>query len=233
MSPPPKTRILLADDHAMFREGVKQLLTNTTEFVVVDEANDATQVIQKIQETPCDVVILDISMPGRDGIEVLKQIRQINPQLHVLILSMYPEDQYAFRSIKAGASGYLTKNRASSELIEAIQRVASGRKYISPEVAEQLAVDLEKDADKPLHQKLSDREYQVMSMIASGKTVGQIARELAISISSVSTLRTRILKKFGMKDKRRDYSLCYQTRPRKISTPLAFQEATARTKRKL
>ncbi len=199
MSPPPKTRILLADDHAMFREGVKQLLTNTTEFVVVDEANDATQVIQKIQETPCDVVILDISMPGRDGIEVLKQIRQINPQLHVLILSMYPEDQYAFRSIKAGASGYLTKNRASSELIEAIQRVASGRKYISPEVAEQLAVDLERDADKPLHQKLSDREYQVMSMIASGKTVGQIARELAISISSVSTLRTRILKKFGMK----------------------------------
>ena len=199
MSPPPKTRILLADDHTMFREGVKQLLTNTTEFVVVDEANDAAQVIQKVQETPCDVVILDISMPGRDGIEVLKQIRQINPRLHVLILSMYPEDQYAFRSIKAGASGYLTKNRASSELIEAIQKVASGRKYISPDVAEQLAVDLERDADKPLHQKLSDREYQVMSMIASGKTVGQIARELAISISSVSTLRTRILKKFGMK----------------------------------
>jgi two-component system, NarL family, invasion response regulator UvrY len=199
MSPSLKTRILLADDHTMFREGVKQLLTNTTEFVVVDEANDAAQVIQKIRETKCDVVILDISMPGRDGIDVLKQIRQINPQVHVLILSMYPEDQYAFRAIKAGASGYLTKNRASSELIEAIQRVASGRKYISPDVAEQLAVDLGRDTDKPLHQTLSDREYQVMSMIASGKTVGQIAVELSISISSVSTLRTRILKKFGMK----------------------------------
>jgi two-component system, NarL family, invasion response regulator UvrY len=199
MSPSLKTRILLADDHTMFREGVKQLLTNTTEFVVVDEASDASQVIQKVQETKCDVVILDISMPGRDGIDVLKQIRQINPHLSVLILSMYPEDQYAFRAIKAGASGYLTKNRASSELIEAIRRVASGRKYISPDVAEQLAIDLGRDADKPLHQRLSDREYQVMVMIASGKTVGQIAEELSISISSVSTLRTRILKKFGMK----------------------------------
>jgi two-component system invasion response regulator UvrY len=199
MSLSSKTRILLADDHAMFREGVKQLLTNTTEFVVVDEADDAAQVIQKVQQTKCDVVILDISMPGRDGIEVLKQIRQINPALHVLILSMYPEDQYAFRAIKAGASGYLTKNKASSELIEAIRKVALGRKYISADVAEQLAVDLERDADKPLHQRLSDREYQVMGMIASGRTVGQIAGELAISISSVSTLRARILKKFGMK----------------------------------
>ncbi len=199
MSLSSKIRILLADDHAMFREGVKQLLTNATEFEVVEEANDAAQVIQKVQQTKCDVVILDISMPGRDGIDVLKQIKHINPQLHVLILSMYPEDQYAFRAIKAGASGYLTKNKASSELIEAIRKVALGRKYISAEVAEQLAMDLERDADKPLHQKLSDREYQVMSMIASGKTVGQIAGELAISISSVSTLRTRILKKFGMK----------------------------------
>lgn len=199
MSVSSKTRILLADDHAMFREGVKQLLTNTTEFVVVDEADDAAQVIQKVQQIKCDVVILDISMPGRDGIEVLKQIRKINPALHVLILSMYPEDQYAFRAIKAGASGYLTKNKASSELIEAIRKIALGRKYISADVAEQLAVDLERDADKPLHQRLSDREYQVMSMIASGKTVGQIAGELAISISSVSTLRARILKKFGMK----------------------------------
>jgi two-component system, NarL family, invasion response regulator UvrY len=194
-----KTRILLADDHAMFRDGVKQLLNNTPEFVVVEEASDAAQVIQKIQQTKCDVLILDISMPGRDGIDVLKQIRQINPRLFVLVLSMYPEDQYAFRAIKAGASGYLTKNKASSELIEAIQKVASGRKYISPDVAEQLAVDLGRDKDQPLHQNLSDREYQVMKMIASGKTVGQIAEELAISISSVSTLRTRTLKKMRMK----------------------------------
>jgi DNA-binding NarL/FixJ family response regulator len=194
-----KTKILLADDHMMFREGVKQLLAGTSEFVVVDEASDAAQVLEKAQKTKCDVVVLDISMPGRDGIDVLKQLKQLNPHLSVLILSMYPEDQYAFRAIKAGASGYLTKNRASSELIAAIRKVAAGRKYISSEVAEQLANDLARDSDKPLHQKLSDREYQVMCMIASGKTVGQISEELALSVSSVSTMRTRILKKFEMK----------------------------------
>ena len=199
MSPSAKTKILLADDHAMFREGVKQLLSGTSEFIVVDEASDAAQVLEKAQKTKCDVVVLDISMPGRDGIDVLKQLKQLNPHVNVLILSMFPEDQYAFRAIKAGASGYLTKNRASSELIEAIRRVAAGRKYISAEVAEQLAIDLAKDSDMPLHQKLSDREYQVMCMIASGKTVGQISEELALSVSSVSTMRTRILKKFDMK----------------------------------
>lgn len=199
MSPSTKTKILLADDHAMFREGVKQLLASTSEFVVTDEASDAAQVFEKVRKTKCDVVVLDISMPGRDGIDVLKQLKQLNPHVNVLILSMYPEDQYAFRAIKAGASGYLTKNRASSELIEAIRRVAAGRKYISAEVAEQLAIDLSKDTDKPLHQRLSDREYQVMCMIASGKTVGQISGELALSVSSVSTMRTRILKKFDMK----------------------------------
>jgi two-component system, NarL family, invasion response regulator UvrY len=199
MSPSTKIRILLADDHTMFREGVKQLLSNTPDFVVADEASDAAQVLEKAHQVHCDVVILDISMPGRDGIEVLKQLKQLNPHRHVLILSMYPEEQYAFRAIKAGASGYLTKNRASSELIEAIRRVASGRKYISAEVAEQLAIDLESDTDKPLHQKLSDREYQVMCMIASGKAVKEIAKELALSVSSVSTMRTRILGKFRMK----------------------------------
>jgi two-component system invasion response regulator UvrY len=199
MSSSLKTRILLADDHTMFREGVKQVLTNTAEFEVVDEASDAAQVLEKAQRTKCDIVVLDISMPGRDGIEVLKQLKQMNPHLHVLILSMYPEDQYASRAIKAGASGYLTKNKASVELIEALRRVAAGRKYISADVAEQLAIDLERGADKPLHQKLSDREYQVMCMIASGKTVGQISGELAISVSTVSTMRARILKKFGMK----------------------------------
>jgi two-component system invasion response regulator UvrY len=194
-----KIRILLADDHTMFREGVKQVLSDTPDLVVVGEASDAAQVLEKAQRVQCDVVILDISMPGRDGMEVLKQLKQMNPQRSVLILSMYPEDQYASRAIKAGASGYLTKNKASSELIEAIRRVASGRKYISAEVAEQLAVDLEQDSEKPLHQKLSDREYQVMCMIASGKAVKEIAQELALSVSSVSTLRARILGKFGMK----------------------------------
>ena len=138
-------------------------------------------------------------MPGRDGIDVLKQLKQMKPHLHILILSMHPEEQYAFRAIKAGASGYLTKNKASRELIEAIRRTASGRRYISVDVAEQLAIDIEKDIDRPLHQKLSDREYQIMCLIASGKTVKQIATELALSVSSISTMRTRILKKFGMK----------------------------------
>ncbi len=199
MSPLSKIRILLADDHTMFREGVKQVLVSTDGFEVVGEASNAAQVLEKVRQTKCDVVILDISMPGRDGIDVLKQLKQLNPHLQVLILSMYPEDQYAFRAIKAGASGYLTKNKAAAELIEAIRRVAAGRKYISADVAEQLALEIERDEDKPLHQKLSDREYQVMCLIASGKAVGQIAEELAISVSSVSTMRSRILKKFGMK----------------------------------
>jgi two-component system invasion response regulator UvrY len=197
VNPSSKIRILLADDHAMFREGVKKVLSGTPDLLVIDEASNSSEVIEKSKQ--CDVVVLDISMPGRDGIDVLKQLKQLNPDLQVLILSMYPEDQYAYRAIKAGASGYLTKNKASSELIEAIRRVATGRKYISADVAEQLAIDLGRDADRPLHQLLSDREYQVMCMIASGKTVGQISKELAISVSSVSTLRSRILKKCNMK----------------------------------
>ncbi len=199
MTPSSKIRVLLADDHAMFREGVKHMLAATTEIIVVGEAANALEVLDRVKPAGIDVVVLDIAMPGRDGIEVLKQLKQIDPHLHVLVLSMYPEDQYAFRAIKAGASGYLTKNKASSELIEAIRRIAAGRKYISAEVAEQLAVDLDKDADRPLHRTLSDREYQVMRLIASGRTVKQISEELAISVSSVSTLRARILKKFNMK----------------------------------
>ena len=199
MSQLSRIRVLLADDHTMFREGVKQVLSSTAEIEVVDEAGNAQQVFEKLQRKHCDVVVLDISMPGRDGIEVLKQLRSLDPHLHVLVLSMYPEDQYAFRAIKAGASGYLTKNKASSELIEAIRRIASGRRYISAEVAEQLAIDVERDVDRPLHQRLSDREYQVMLLIGSGKTVKEISQELSISVSSVSTMRSRILKKLGVK----------------------------------
>ncbi len=200
MSPSSKIRILLADDHTMFREGVKQVLAGTIDCAVVEEASNAQQVLDTVQKVPLDVVVLDIAMPGRDGIDVLKQLKQMKPHIRVLVLSMYPEDQYAFRAIKAGASGYLTKNKASSELIEAIRRIASGRKYISEEVAEQLAIDLEREDDRPLHQRLSDREYQVMCMIASGKTVKDISNELSISVSSVSTIRVRILRKLNMKN---------------------------------
>ncbi len=199
MSQTSKIRILLADDHTMFREGVKQVLSGTADYSVVGEASNAQEVLEKVQRIPLDVVVLDISMPGRDGIEVLKQLKESKPQVHVLVLSMYPEDQYASRAIKAGAAGYLTKNKASAELIEAIRRIATGRKYISQDVAEQLAIDLTKDGDLPLHHRLSDREYQVMCMIGSGKTVKQISDELSISVSSVSTLRSRILKKLNMK----------------------------------
>jgi two-component system, NarL family, invasion response regulator UvrY len=152
-----------------------------------------------VQHVQFDVIVLDIAMPGRGGIDVLRELRQTDPHMNILILSMHPEEQYAYRAIKGGASGYLTKNKASEELIEAIRRVASGRKYISAEVAEQLAIDLEHDADKPLHARLGNREFQVLCMIASGKTVQQIAGELSLSVSTVSTMRVRILKKFGMK----------------------------------
>lgn len=199
MSQTSNIRILLADDHTMFREGVKQVLAATPGYSVVGEASDSREVLEKIRRLAVDVVVLDISMPGRDGIDVLKQLKRIKPQLHVLVLSMYPEDQYASRAIKAGAAGYLTKNKASAELIEAIRRIATGRKYISEDVAEQLATDLTKNGDAPPHQRLSDREYQVMCMIGSGKTVKQISDELSISVSSVSTLRARILKKLDMK----------------------------------
>jgi two-component system, NarL family, invasion response regulator UvrY len=192
-------RVFLADDHTMFRDGVKHVLSTTPGFIVVGEASSAAEVLEKVQQTETDIVVLDISMPGRSGIDVLKQLKQLNPHLHVLILSMYPEDQYASRALKAGASGYLTKNKATLELIEALRRVASGRKYICSDVAEQLAIDLERNIDKPLHQKLSDREYEVMCLIGSGKTVKHIAEDLALSVSSISTLRARILKKLGMK----------------------------------
>jgi two-component system, NarL family, invasion response regulator UvrY len=199
MSQSENIRVILADDHTMFREGVRQVLSGSAGITVVGEASSAPEVIEKAERTECDVVVLDIAMPGRGGIDVLKQLKQLKPHVRVLVLSMYPEDQYAFRAIQAGASGYLTKNKASGELIDAIRRIASGRKYISPEVAEQLATDVEKRVDKPLHQKLANREYQVMCLIASGKTIKQISNELSLSVSSVSTVRARILKKLGMK----------------------------------
>ena len=194
-----KIRVLLADDHLMFREGVKEVLSHTPDIVVTNEAGNAQEVLDKMHNVDFDVIVLDISMPGRNSIDILKQLKQMKPHLQLLILSMYPEDQYAYRAIRAGASGYLTKSKATKELIEAIRKVASGRKYISPEVAEQLAIDLERDFNGPLHRRLSDREYEVMCMIASGKTVKQIAEELALSVSSISTLRARMLRKLEMR----------------------------------
>ena len=192
-------KLLIADDHVMIREGLKQILAENEDLVVAGEAGDGMEVLQKVTQQNYDVVLLDIQMPRRSGLEIIKDIRKLKPETKILILSMYSEELYAFRAIKAGASGYLTKNHCPSELISAIRKVSTGRKYISQAVAEQLANGLQKDGEA-LHQKLSNREYQVMCLIALGKTVTEISNELALSVSTISTLRSRILQKTGLKN---------------------------------
>ena len=192
-------RILVADDHTVVREGVKQILASQSDIIVEDEAENGKETLEKALSGNFDLVLLDISMPGRGGLEVLEDILKARPKLPVLILSMHPEEHYAVRVIRGGASGYLTKSSAPDELISAIRRVASGRKYISPNLAERLTYELDRDADKPLHETLSDREYQVMFMISKGKSIKEIAEELGLSEKTVSTYRSRILEKMNLK----------------------------------
>jgi DNA-binding NarL/FixJ family response regulator len=192
-------RILIADDHTIVRDGLKQILAETADMIVTDEAVIGLDVVGKAAKQKFDVVLLDISMPGRNGLDVLKQLRTEHPNLPVLILSMYSEEQYAMRALRAGAAGYLTKDSASDELILAIRRISSGKKYLGPSLAEKLAVYLEHGEDKPLHESLSDREYQVMCMIASGKAVKEIGEELNLSVKTISTYRARIMDKMRMK----------------------------------
>ena len=192
-------KILIADDHTVVREGLKQIISETSDMTIADEAIDGHEVLNKALRNDYDVVVLDITMPGRGGLDILKQLRGEKPSLPILVLSMHPEEQYAVRCLKAGASGYLTKESAPGELIRAIRRVSSGRKYITSSLAEKLAFDLEIDTRKPLHETLSDREYQVLCMIATGKTVGQISEKLFLSVKTVSTYRARILEKMDMK----------------------------------
>ena len=192
-------RILIADDHTMFREGLKHILAEYPDLVVTDEANNGQEVLDKIWKNNYDMVLLDITMPGMTGLEALKQLKNDKPKLPVLILSMHPEEQYAVRVLRAGASGYLTKESAPDELITAIRKISQGRKYITPSLAERLASEVEADSEKPLHDILSDREYQVLRMIAAGKTGKHIAKELSLSIKTVSTYRTRIMEKMKMK----------------------------------
>jgi len=191
-------RIMIADDHAIVREGLKQILAETSDMVVAGEAANGQEVLEQTRKDDWDLVLLDIAMPGRGGIDILKQLRSEKPELPVLVLSMYPEEQYAVRALKAGAAGYLTKASAPDELIVAIRKVSQGGRYVSSSLAEKLAVYLGKDAEKPPHELLSDREYQVMVMIASGKTVKQIADELSLSVKTISTHRVRTLRKLGM-----------------------------------
>jgi len=192
-------KILVADDHAIVREGLKQILAEIPDIVVAGEASDGNQALKQARKGDYDLVLLDIAMPGTSGVEVLKQVKSERPDLPVLMLSMYPEEQYAVRTLKAGASGYLTKESAPEELIAAIRKVCRGGKYVTSSLAEKLAFYLETDSEKAAHELLSDREYQVMLMIASGKTVKQIADELALSVKTISTNRSRALRKMEMK----------------------------------
>jgi two-component system invasion response regulator UvrY len=191
-------RILIADDHAIVRHGLKQIIEDSGEMRVVAEAGSGIEALRKIRETDCDVVLLDISMPDMSGIDVLKQSHAERPQLPILILSIYPEDQYATRLIKAGAAGYMTKESAPAEVVQALLRVAGGKKYISPAVAEMLANELGTDENKLPHQTLSDREYQIFLLLASAKTVTEIADALALSVKTISTYRSRILEKMNL-----------------------------------
>jgi len=193
-------KILIADDHAIFRHGLRQILEENPDMFVGGEASNGQDVLDQVWRSDFDLLLLDINMPGMSGLEALKQLKTQKPKLKVLVLSMYPEEQYAIRALKAGASGYITKASASEELIEAIRKVSQGGKYVSASLAEKLLFDFEADADRPLHELLSDREYEVLCMIASGKTVSHIAEELCLSVKTVSNHRVRILEKMRMKN---------------------------------
>lgn len=191
--------VLIADDHPVVRQGIKQILAEDSEIGELGEAKNSQEVMEQVRKGDWDVIILDITMPGRGGLDTLKEIKGEKPKLPVLILSIHPEDQYAVRALKAGAAGYLTKESAPDDLIKAIKKVNIGGKYISNSLAEKLALHLERDAQKQPHEGLSDREYQVLCMIASGKKVKDIVESLFLSVKTISTYRARILEKMKMK----------------------------------
>lgn len=193
-------KILIADDHTMFREGLKSVFAAEESFVVVGEASNGGEALDMASSTQPDVVLLDVSMPGRGGLETAQDLKKRNPAVRILMLSAHPEDHYAIRCLKGGADGYMTKDKAADELIQAIQRIRMGGKYVSAALAEQMAFSLQSDLDRPLHETLSDREYQVLRMIAGGQTVSEIATELCLSVKTVSTYRARILQKMKLRN---------------------------------
>ena len=194
-----KIHVLIADDHAIVRQGLKQILSETEDLLVTGEADDGAEALGLARQQPWDVFLLDVSMPNRNGIDTLKQLKKEFPRLPVLILSMHPEEQYAVRALKAGASGYLTKHSAPELLVTAIRQVASGQKYLSPAVAQQLAEAISDNTEKSPHERITDREYQVLVMIAAGKTLTQVAEQLNLGVATVSTYRARLLEKMGLK----------------------------------
>jgi two-component system invasion response regulator UvrY len=193
-------RVFIADDHAIVREGLKQILAEQRDIVVAGEAENGLDAVKLFPKSRCHVMLLDISMPDRNGIEVLKLVKKERPELAVLMLSMHREDQYAIRSLKAGAAGYLTKQSAPRELVVAIRQVAAGQKYISAALAQELAAQVGAGHEAPAHETLSDREYQTLTMIASGKTVTEIARDLSLSVKTISEYRARLLVKMKLKN---------------------------------
>ncbi len=192
-------RVLVADDHPVVRRGLIQIVDAEDDLKVVAEAVDSPGVLDVLDREPLDVVVLDITMPGRSGLDILDEIRRDHSGIKVIVLSFHPEEQYAVRAIRAGASGYLNKDSAPDQLVTAIRRVATGRKYLTAEVAEALAMAIDSTSHKTLHEGLSDREFQVLRLIGSGKSVSEIARELSISVKTVSTYRSRTLEKMNLK----------------------------------
>lgn len=191
-------RILIADDHAVMRQGLRLILAGTFEQAEFGEAQDSRQALEVALNEPWDLVVLDISMPGRNGLDVLKALKTQRPALPVLVLSMHPEQQYAVRAFRSGAAGYLTKASAGAELVKAIERILAGGRYVSAALAEQLASELGQKGGGALHESLSDREFEILQLIASGRTVKEIAAELVLSVNTISTYRTRILEKMRM-----------------------------------
>jgi DNA-binding NarL/FixJ family response regulator len=193
-------RVFIADDHPVVRKGIRQIVADTGDIVVVGEAMNGREAIELVGGiVPCDLVLLDLSLPDRDGLDVLKQLRREHPSIRVLVLTMHSEDQFAIRALKAGAAGYLTKDGAPAELIGAIRKIVAGGRHVTTRLAERLVAHLGPDAEQPAHERLSDREYQVLRMIAAGKSTRQISAELALSVKTVNTYRSRLLDKMNMK----------------------------------
>jgi two-component system, NarL family, invasion response regulator UvrY len=191
--------VLVADDHPVVRLGIRQIVAQSQDIAVAAEAASGPEVLGAIRRIPLDLVLLDLTMPGANGLDVLKELKRERPQVPVIILTMHSEDQFAIRALKAGAAGYLTKESAPNELVGAIRKVVAGGRYISPWLAEKLAEHLGPESEKPAHEKLSDREYQVLRMIAVGKSTRSISAELSLSVKTVGTYRARVLEKMNMK----------------------------------
>jgi DNA-binding NarL/FixJ family response regulator len=193
-------RIMITDDHAIVRQGLARILEKKQGMKIVAECDNGIDALNWLRENDCDIALIDISMPGINGVDLLKQLREEKPKLPVLVISIYPEDQYAVRLIKAGAAGYLTKGCAPAIVVEAVTQIASGKRYISPVVAEMLANEFDSDSGKLPHETLSDREYQIFLLLAAAKTVSEIADTLALSAKTISTYRSRILEKMHLRN---------------------------------